>query len=876
MDVITTHVNADFDALASLVAAKKYYPDALIVFPGSQEKKVSDFLSTSNTLPDIKKIREIHFDDITRLILVDVRSPARIGRFAEILDKKSLAIHIYDHHPNIDADITGHKEVIETVGATTTIFTEMLKKDKISITPAEATLLMLGIYEETGSLIFPSTTVRDLTAASYLLKKGANLNIVSNFITREMGPEEIDLLNELIQSSREFVIHDIRIKIAKASRESYIRDIAALAHKICDIEDTDTIFLLVMMVDRIQVIARSQTPQVDASEILHEIGGGGHPQAASAVVRDMSLEETENKLLDILKMKIHPSKTAGDIMTSPVKCIPWSSTIKTTEKTMTRYEVNVLPVLKGKAFYGLISREVVEKALFHGFGSSRVTEFCTTGGPSVTPSTSISVIEKQMIEQNHRFMPVLESHKVVGAITRTDLLRSLYESVLRKNSIVTREQLTEKPSIGKNLTAALRSKFPHEVLNLLKLSGRVARDLGFTAYLVGGSIRDLLRGESNLDIDIVVEGNGIDFARALGRVLDVKVKSHKRFGTAVVITDFLKFDVATARIEYYESPAALPQVEMSSIKKDLYRRDFTINTLAVRLNPDHFGQLIDYFGGQKDIKERTIRILHNLSFIEDPTRAFRAIRFSERFGFKISKHTINLIKTAVRINLFDKLSGARMYDELNLLFLETEPVKAVNRLSEFDLLKFIHPSLKITKSLEDTFNAIHETISWFKLLFFEEDLNIPHLYLMALIEELTPGERGEALNRLQVPQKARSEILEGIDKSNRALSGLPTASKKEVYYLLLSLNTREVLFTMARAKEKREKKAASLFLTELRNTRPELSGKDLQTMGYAPGPGFKKILTALLDARLEGKIKSREDEITFLNQYFPLNAAPHM
>lgn len=484
------------------------------------------------------------------------------------------------------------------------------------------------------------------------------------------------------------------------------------------------------------------------------------------------------------------------------------------------------------------------------------------------PSTSINVIEKQMIEQNQRFMPVLEKQKVVGAITRTDLLRSLYESVLRKNRIMTREQLTEKPSVGKDLASTLRSRFPSEVFDLLKLSGRVARDLGFTAYLVGGSIRDLLRGESNLDIDIVIEGNGIDFARALGKILSVKVKSHRRFGTAVVITDFLKFDVATARTEYYESPAALPRVEMSSIKKDLYRRDFTINTMAVRLNPDHFGQLIDYFGGQKDIKERTIRILHNLSFIEDPTRAFRAIRFAERFGFRISKHTMNLIKTAVRINLFDKLSGTRMYDELNLLFLETDPVKAFQRLAEFDLLKFIHPALKMTKSLEDTFNAIYETVSWFRLLFFEEDLNISHLYLMALIEGLTLEEREEALRRLQVPQKTLNEILEGIHQSDSALPGLSGASLKDIYYLLVLLNTQTVLFTMARARGKEEKKAVSLFLTELRHTRPELSGKDLQSMGYAPGPGFKKILTALLDARLEGKVKSREDEMIFVKKHF--------
>jgi tRNA nucleotidyltransferase (CCA-adding enzyme) len=870
MDVITTHLNADFDALASMVAAKKYYPDALLVFPGAQEKMVRDFLPTSQISPEFKKLKDINFQDIARLILVDIKNRERIGRFSEILDKEGLIIHIYDHHPFSPDDIRGQKEIVENVGATTTIFTEMVQKDRMHISPAEATLLMLGIYEETGSLIFPSTTVRDLSAAAYLLKKGANLNVVSGFISKELGPEEISLLNELIQSAKDHVIHDIRIKISRASRETYIGDIAFLAHKIREIEEVDSIFLLVMMEDRVQVIARSHTPEVDVSEVLHAFGGGGHHQAASAVVRDMSLEETENKLLGILKEKIHPSKTAKDIMTSPVMTIPWNNTIKTAEKAMTKYEVNVLPVLKQNVYYGLISREVVEKALFHGFGKSSITEFCTTDAFTVKSSTSISRIESLMIEQNQRFMPVIENSHIIGAITRTDLLRALYESLLRKDRISTRERLTEKPSIGKNLLSSLKSKFPVEIFNLLKLSGEVARELGYSAYLVGGSIRDLLRGESNLDIDIVIEGDGIAFARWLGKRLNVKVKSHKRFGTAVVITDFLKFDVATARTEFYDSPAALPQVEMSSIKKDLYRRDFTINTMAIKLNPEHFGKLIDYFGGQRDIKEKTIRILHNLSFIEDPTRAFRAIRFSERFGFKISKHTINLIKTAVRINLFNKLSGTRMYDELNLLFLETEPIKAIKRLDEFDLLKFIHPHLTITKSLDETFEAIQETFAWFKLLFFEEELNKSHLFLMALFEELQSQERTEALKRLFVPPTARREILEGIMESQNALSKLQKASQKGIYYTLRPLNLQTILFTMSTARDKEQKKAISLYLTTLRKIKPELTGKDLQAMGYTPGPQFRKILTSLLEARLERQVKSREGEIKFVKENFPI------
>ncbi len=473
-----------------------------------------------------------------------------------------------------------------------------------------------------------------------------------------------------------------------------------------------------------------------------------------------------------------------------------------------------------------------------------------------------------MIEQNQRFMPVVEGQKIVGAITRTDLLRSLYEDILRKGRHY-EEEHRGKPSIGRNISQVLKSHFPPDVFGVLKLSGETAEALGCKAYLVGGSVRDILRAETNLDIDIVIEGSAIAFAKAMGERLGAKVKSHERFGTAVIMTESLKFDVATARTEYYESPATLPTVEMSSIKKDLYRRDFTINTLAVKLNPKEFGQLLDFFGAQRDLKEKTIRILHNLSFIEDPTRAFRAIRFSERFGFKISKHTLNLIKTAVKINLFEKLSGSRLYDELNLLFNETESAKALKRLSELDLLRFIHPDISITKPLIKTFESIEETLAWFKLLFIEEPLHKPHLFLMALFEGLKPEEREKTLGRLLVPPHVRREMIKGIEDSKLILSRLQEASKKDIYYTLKPLSLQTIIFTMAKATEK-QKKAISLYLTTLRNVKPFLTGADLKKLGYKPGPVFNKILKALLEARLEKEIESREDEIAFIKRKFLL------
>jgi tRNA nucleotidyltransferase (CCA-adding enzyme) len=870
MDIITGHINADFDATASMLAAKKIYSAAVAIFPGSQEKSVREYLAKSPFHKEFHKIKDIQLDSVTRLIIVDAKHKDRIGRFSEILDKKGLVIHIYDTHPPTTKDIKGTKKVIEPVSATTTIFIELLQQKKIKISPAEATLFALGIYEETGSLIFPSTTARDISAAAYLLKKGANLNVVSTFISRELDPEEIELLNDLVHSARDLVIHDVRVKIASAIRETYIGDIAHLAHKVRGIEDIDVLFLLVMMENKVYVIARSRVSEADVSEIIKPFQGGGHPTAASAVVRDMSLEETAEQLISILKEKIRPAKTLKDIMTSPVKTIQWNDSLRTAEKTMTRYGVNVLPVLKDSKYRGIISREVVEKALFHGFSKNKVAEFCTTDAFTLPPDSSIQNVEALMIEQNQRFMPIIENEQIVGAITRTDLLRSLYENMLKKDRVV-KESVSKKLVIGKNLSTIMRDKFPKTLNSILKLSGEVAKELNFSAFLVGGTVRDLLRGESNLDIDIVIEGDGIAFAKLLAKKLHARVKTHKRFGTAVIITDTMKFDVATARTEYYESPAALPKVEISSIKKDLYRRDFTINTLAVKLNPEHFGQLIDFFGGQRDLKEKTIRVLHNLSFIEDPTRAFRAVRFAERFGFKLSKHIIHLIKTAVGINLFNKLSGTRLYDELNLLFLETESLKTIKTLSELDLLKFIHPNLMLTHELEETFESIQETLSWFKLLFLKEEINKSHLFLMALFEGLKINEREKALQRLAVPPRAKREILEGIETSKSTLHNLQKILQSErlIYYTFNLLTLPTILFIIAKAKDEKQKKAISLYLTTLRKIKPALTGKDLKAMGYEPGPIFNKIFKSILDARLEGKIKSREEEMIFIKEHFP-------
>ncbi|MEW6675124.1 MAG: CBS domain-containing protein [Nitrospirota bacterium] len=862
MDIITSHINADFDSLASMVAAKKLYPEAQIVFPGSQEKKLRDFIEAFHPV-EIKRIKDIDLSGVMRLIIVDTKIPSRIGPFAGLLSNEGIKIHIYDHHPFNKGDIRGEVEKIENVGATATIFTEILKSRKIHLTPMEATILALGIYEETGCLLFPSTTERDLLAVSYLLKKGANLNIVSSFLKMELSIEELDLLNELVRSSKEMVIHGIRIMVAKASRDSYFGDAAHLAHRMMDMEDIDAVIVMLGMEGKMLIVARSRVSELDVSEVMKEFGGGGHPTAASATIKETSLEVIEDRLTKLLYGCVRPGKVASDIMTRPVISIQWDSPIKEAETMMTRYGVNVLPVLREGRYAGVISREIVEKAIFHGFGKNRVIEFSTTDATTVGPHTPIREIETMMIEQNQRFMSVIENGRIVGAITRTDLLRTLYEEFLRRRRIektVTRE----KPTEGRSLSSWMKDRFPPDIYNLLKLSGEVADELNFNAYLVGGSVRDLLRGEENLDIDIVIEGDGIMFARIFGERLNARVRTHQRFGTAQVITDKLRLDIATARTEYYESPAALPKVEISSIKKDLYRRDFTINTLAIKLNPKDFGLLIDFFGGQRDLREKTIRVLHNLSFIEDPTRAFRAIRFSERFGFKISKHTENLIKSAIKMNLFERLSGSRLYEELLLSFNETEPVKTLKRLSDFDLLRVIHPNLIFNEELEATLKSMHETLSWFNFLFLEERPDRGILYLMALLSGLKSDEVKAAIERLSTPPRSSVMIINNMSQSREVLRRLPLDNPVEIYNLLSNLSLEALLFSMAVSKEREKQKVISQYLTELRKVKPLLKGDDLKDMGIQPGPVYARILKELLEEKLRGRLKSREDEERFV------------
>jgi tRNA nucleotidyltransferase (CCA-adding enzyme) len=871
--VITTHMNADFDALASMIAAKKLYPGATLAFPGSQEQNLRNFfLHSTSYLFNFTKIKHIDFGRIKRLILVDTRQKSRIGRFADLADKDDVEIDIYDHHHDSDEDIHGRVEVIREVGATTTILTEMIKERGISLSADEATIMCLGIHEDTGSFTFSSTKPEDHRAAAWLTEQGANANLISDMLTRELTAEQVWLLSDLTRSATYQVINGVEVVICKVTRDDYVGDFAILVHKFMEMENLKVIIALAQMADKIYLVARSRVEEVNAAEIALAFGGGGHPQAASATIKNKTLIQVEKSLQTLLLSRVIPQKTARDMMSSPVIHISPDATIQEAATHLTKFNINVLVVIdEAGTLLGYITRQVVEKAIYFGLGHIKVQEYANIEFPVVGPDASIKEVQNRIIEDKVRILPVVDHGRVMGVITRTDLLNILVGGPVIPDFFYDSRHAYHFDR-KKNMAAMLKERLPRRLIALLKDFGNIADVMGSRAYLVGGLVRDVLLKRENLDVDVVIEGDGIKFAYEFAARHTVRVRSHKKFGTAVMIfPDGFKVDVATARIEYYDFPAAPPSVEVSSLKMDLYRRDFTVNTLAVKLNKRDYGTLVDYFGAQRDIREKVIRVLHNLSFVEDPTRVLRAIRFEQRFGFKIGKLTFALMKNAVAINCFKGLSGRRLFMEFKLLLMEPEPPKSIERMDEFDLLQVLSPQIAFTPELKVLLENVRGVLSWFDLLYLEEPYEAWKVYFLGLTSSLDAKAFQAMEARLQMGDADGQRMINQRLQENALLDQLYKFHGKSnyvLYKLLSQYDTEILLYMMARANNRTIKRLISDYFTKLKGVESLLKGRDLKAMGFPPGPLYKEILETLLEARLNKVVSSREDEADFVKERF--------
>lgn len=883
--VITTHLNADFDGLASMIAARKLYPEGLLVFPGSQEKNVREFLNQNPVFGEnIVKIKDIPAEQLDTIVLVDIRSSSRLGPLANLLDNPSIKLHIYDHHLDTTDSLTGSKEVIKEVGSTTTIMVNLLRDRAISITADEATLFALGIYEDTGSFTYLSTTADDLICAAWLVQQGARLDEVAQYISHELTTEQLTILHELMKKARQYTIQDIPVVVITHSLPEYVDEFSLIVRRFMAMENLNVVFALLSMSGRTYLIARSRIADVNVGNIARDFGGGGHATAASATIRNLTLIEAEEKLIHCLHRHIHPQPIASEMVSRPAITIPPDASIRDAQAILTRYNITAAPVKTKQgadqgdcgSIVGIISRRIVEKANHHLLGERPVGEYMATEVQCLPLNATLADIQELIIEHRQRLIPIVDKEVLIGVITRTDLLNRLVNDPSHLPKDLLHE--ADHPSLERtrNLNSLMVELLDRDTVQLLQLVGEVAQKLAFRAFAVGGFVRDLLLKQPNLDLDVVIEGDGIIFAKALAAKLKGRYRTHERFKTAVVLMpNGFKIDIATARLEYYEYPAAMPTVELSSIKLDLSRRDFTINAMAISLNPERFGTLIDFFNCQHDLKQKVIKVLHNLSFVEDPSRIFRAVRFEQRMGFQISTHTKRLIHNAVVMKLFGKTDDSRFFTEMKIICAEKNPIRAIRRLAEFDLFKFLWPNLpphyRTDRKFLHQLTRVQEVISWFQLLYLEDRCANWMVYLLTIMLKTHPEELENFCKRFAETPKNTQILMEQKELCAKAMHRFARTEAmrpSQIAAWCENITIEGLLHLMAIASNKQTQKAISLYITTLRYVEPELTGNDLVALGYQPGPIFKKILLFLREHRLDNPTQDREDEIQLVRNHF--------
>lgn len=872
MDLITTHKNADFDAMSSVVAASKLYPGARLLLPGSQEKAVRNFLALTKDKVRFEDEKTCRFDDVTRLIIVDNRHRSRIGAAAELVGKKGVEVHIYDHHPRMASDIKGDKDVFKEVGATVSIILEMLdRQGELDLTPLEATIMLLGIYEETGSLSFRTTTKLDVDMVSKLLDKGANLNAVSLYLNRELSGSELTTLIDLLETTQVSDINGINVAFAEIDSSRFDGEMGTVVHKLQEVENYPVLFAMFRSGERTKILARSRLELIDVNKILERFGGGGHSSAASARVTGISSGAIRSDIEETIKRITKPEISARDIMSFPVTIFSQDDKVYEAWEKLRSLGYKGAPVVNGEgALAGMVTVGDLEKALKHDMGHSRVKGYMSQRLVTVSPDTPLHVLQRIMMDQDKGRIPVLEDGKLVGLVTRTDVLRRVHSSMFSKST-------AERTRVS-NLSLRMSKKLPKKLMALVRLIGSEADARGINAFLVGGFVRDLVLGSKNYDLDVVVEGDAIKFGKAIADRIGGSLVVHHKFGTATVVKDWprwlgpalnpdgkLKIDLATARKEVYERPAALPTVAFSSLRDDLYRRDFTINAMAVNINRHNFGLFVDFFGGMRDIERKVVRILHDKSFIDDPTRIFRAVRFEQRFGFEIEKHTEYLIRHAIKQEMFRRTENQRIREELILILKEKNPEKAVHRMKELHELRFIHPDLTIDRALSKRFDEVRRAVKWYESADVRKRrLDTWLMHLIAMLDRLPARETAETLGKFVFTRSETMRVMSFKDKGEAAvkrLSSKKEMSPSEIYRMLEPFSHETTLCIMSKARSRKARARIRKFFTELNGERLRIKGDDIEKLGLKPGPRYKDLLEKVLYLKLDGKVKTRRDEI---------------
>ena len=874
MTVILTHENCDFDALAASVAAAKLYPGSFIIMPGSLQPNVRSFVNLYRDILPLKKIHEVEAAETNTIIVVDTNRKERLGRSVSLLEQAE-EITVYDHHPG-DVNIGANGVFIEQVGATTTILLEKIKEKQVELTEFEATLFALGIYEDTGCLTYDISTARDARILAFLWERGINLKLVQEHLRASLNEAQKNVLEKLISNSELFELNQRRVLISTAEFDHYIAGAAVLIQMLNELENAALTVVIIKMSESIYLAARSGERDLDLLELLAPFDVKGYPSTVSAIVKGTETHDLKKKIIELLSYYLPPVLNAVKAASKPVFTVSSEKSLTEADAVLNRNGFKGCPVTENGKIVGIISRRDLQKGLRNKLEHAPVKGFMTKKVITAAPETPLSEIRRLMVENNIGRVPLIDrNNKLAGIITRTDVLRywndldSTGRTVMTGDKPLYLKGLPQNGSVNSSIENS--ESLPSSAKKLLLKISEVAERESFELYLVGGTIRDLLlKYPLEKDFDFVVVGDAVQFAFKLQKLLGGKIRHFEQFGTATLeLQDNLRLDFVTARKEFYASPAALPQVESSSLKNDLFRRDFTINTMACSLSGKNYGKIYDYFKGQSDLKKKVIRALYKLSFVDDPLRILRAVRFEQRYIFSIEPETLEMIKNAVDRKVLEKVSRQRLNQELKLIYSEPSPLKILIRFDQLGIIDYLYPRVSRNKNTVQLLKNIEEILIWAGSREWEKDPDPELLYVAGLLFNLDYADQSAIIRKLSLSKERASVILESTREVPVVLKKLdqPDINPSLVVRSLENLTTEAILFTYTLADKKIVRDHLKLYMDKLRYITPSLTGADLKNMGLEQGPLYRKIIGSLKQAVLDGEVHTVEEEHDYVTKY---------
>ena len=802
MRVVAAHENLDFDALGSMVLAGRLYPGSALALVGGVEGVLREVLPLLAARLDLVPASEIPLDRVREGVLVDNARPERLGPLAALVGR--VPFLVYDHHPRTPGDVPAVGGRVAPVGATVSLLVPLLLERGVALDPLEATLAYAGLWEDTGGFSFPSTTPEDLEAAGHLLRQGAEVARVRDWVRPRFGEEAREILSQLLKTAHLVERKGFRLLVARAREKGYVPALAPLAHTLLDLYEADGVLLALRLGGDTLLIARSKA-RLDVGRWLGALGGGGHARAAFARVRGKG--RALARLLETLEAFLDPEPTLGQAMTAPVETLRPTS-VREALRQLEERGYGAMPVVEplgeGVRVLGLARRRDLRKAVRLGFGDHPVEGFLARA-VVLPPSTPLSQVEPRLREAGGRVLVgerAGEGWRLLGIYTRTDL----YRSAPKPEPTLAERVLEALPSGVLRVVEALREAFPEGI------------------YLVGGAVRDALLGRSGPDLDLAV-GPGVEVARVAQFLVDRFGGSyglHYAFGTARVRLPFgLVVDLAESREEVYPYPGALPQVRRAPIARDLERRDYSVNAMAVDLGGLAF---LDPYGGLRDLEARLLRPLHPLAFVEDPTRVVRGARLAARLGFRFAEEVPRLLAPALLPEVVAGASRSRLREELLLTLEEEAFYRALALLAELGALKALY-GLDLPPEAP------------FLRLRAEEGLSEARLLLL-LFHQKDPLERAAWL---ALPGRLREGLA-----------------------LLLAASRGEEVPKEALGREPLRAAFLALFPEKeawLKAERRVLMGRDLLKLGLKPGPKVGEILRRVAEARRRGEVRSFEEEL---------------